>query len=231
MSVMSNWYNLQTWKQVDTSVDTAVTGDLIEFTLPWSGLSLWAVYVGEGHVMHFGVGDENTTQKACRSLIKRLIPKSKSARILKKTRICTQKISEIKLPAGTTIRVNNEKHNLVPSTLEQIVHRCNTFHQQEFQYDMVTFNSEHFATFIHYGQAVSNQIPLKQNNKANADTNRGLAISGPLITPTSSANNLHSAAGVTAGPKLLNAHAASTKPQVRWSKQEASRLSIWDGGL
>lgn len=44
--------------QVDQSVATAETGDLIEFVHPWSGLSLWGVYFGEGFVMHFGVGGE-----------------------------------------------------------------------------------------------------------------------------------------------------------------------------
>lgn len=35
---------------------TAEIGDLIEFVHPCSGLCLWGVYVGEGHVIHFGVG-------------------------------------------------------------------------------------------------------------------------------------------------------------------------------
>ncbi|KAJ0000373.1 hypothetical protein NQD34_012215 [Periophthalmus magnuspinnatus] len=175
MNALGNWNSLlSTWKQVDKSVDTAVIGDLIEFLLPWSGLSHWAVYVGEGHVMHFGVGDENTTQKACRSFIKLLIPKSGS--ILKKTRICTQMISEIRVPPGTTIRVNNNKHKLAPSTLDEILYSCHTFHHQEFTYDMVNFNSEHFATFIRYGQAMGNQISLKPNNKANADTTQTLQM-------------------------------------------------------
>uniref|UniRef100_A0A3B4BBH1 LRAT domain-containing protein n=1 Tax=Periophthalmus magnuspinnatus TaxID=409849 RepID=A0A3B4BBH1_9GOBI len=109
------------------------------------------------HLFH--IIDENTTQKACRSFIKLLIPKSGS--ILKKTRICTQMISEIRVPPGTTIRVNNNKHKLAPSTLDEILYRCHTFHHQEFTYDMVNFNSEHFATFIRYGQAMGNQVGLK----------------------------------------------------------------------
>lgn len=101
------------------------------------------------------------TQKACRSFIQLLIPKSKAECILKKTRICTQRISEIRVPAGTRIRVNNNKHNLVPSPHDVVMHRCQTFLQQEFKYDMVDFNSEHFATFVRYGQAVSNQVGPK----------------------------------------------------------------------
>lgn len=37
-------------------VSSAEVGDLIEFVHPWSGLSLWGVYTGEGCVVHFGVG-------------------------------------------------------------------------------------------------------------------------------------------------------------------------------
>lgn len=179
MDVLGNWTNLvspMTWQQVDNSVATAEIGDLIEFVHPWSGLSLWAVYVGEGFVVHFGVGDENTTQKACRSFIQQLIPKLKAERILKKTRICAQKISEIRVPAGTRIRVNNSKHNLVPSSQDEVRYRCHTFMHQEFNYDMVHFNSEHFATFVRYGQALSTQISFKPNNKANADTNQTLQM-------------------------------------------------------
>lgn len=40
-------------------VSTAEIGDLIESVKPWSGLSLWGVYVGEGHIIHFGVGGKN----------------------------------------------------------------------------------------------------------------------------------------------------------------------------
>ena len=36
----------------------AQEGDLIEFVYPGTGLSLWAVYDGDGHVVHFGVGGE-----------------------------------------------------------------------------------------------------------------------------------------------------------------------------
>uniref|UniRef100_A0A3P8UPI0 LRAT domain-containing protein n=1 Tax=Cynoglossus semilaevis TaxID=244447 RepID=A0A3P8UPI0_CYNSE len=111
-------------------------GDLIEFANPWLGLSLWAVYAGEG---------QNMTQK------------SNGDRVLKQTKVCIQRITELKLPAGTRIRVNNNKHNLAPSQPEWMKYRCDTLLQQEFKYDLLSFNSEHFATFIRYGQAVCNQ--------------------------------------------------------------------------
>ncbi|XP_032415122.1 phospholipase A and acyltransferase 2-like [Xiphophorus hellerii] len=131
-------------------------GELIEFVTPWLGLSLWGVYTGEGYVIHFGVGDENMPQQAGRSFLQLMAPKSKGDRVLKKTRISRQHIPEIRVPAETRIRVNNNKHNLTASPPETIWRRCETFLHQEFKYDLVNFNSEHFATFVQYGHAVSN---------------------------------------------------------------------------
>lgn len=62
------------------------------------------------------------------------------------------------MPPGTQIRVNNDKHNLVPSPQETMRLRCETFVHQEFKYDLMNFNSEHFATFVRYGRAVCNQV-------------------------------------------------------------------------
>ncbi|XP_068614289.1 phospholipase A and acyltransferase 2-like [Brachionichthys hirsutus] len=148
-------------RQLDQSLSSVEIGDLIEFAYPWSGLCLWGVYIGDGLVIHFGVGDENMTQKACRSFLQQMAPKSKGDGVLKKTRICTQRIKDIKLPPGTCIRVNNNKHNLVPSPQEMIRTRCEMFLHQEFKYDLMNFNSEHFATFIRYGCAVSNLVGSK----------------------------------------------------------------------
>ncbi|KAK2910276.1 hypothetical protein Q8A73_007991 [Channa argus] len=136
---------------------TAEIGDLIEFMNPWLGFSLWGVYAGENHVIHFGVEDENMTQKACRSFLQYMVPKSKRNCVLKKTKIRRQHTEELKVPPETRIRVNNSKHNLVPSSQEMMKHRCNTFLHQEFEFDLLNFNSEHFATFVRYGQAVCNQ--------------------------------------------------------------------------
>ncbi|KAK2844533.1 hypothetical protein Q5P01_011192 [Channa striata] len=162
--------------QMDQSVATAETGDLIEFVIPWSGFSLWAVYAGEGHVIHFGLEDENIIEKACRSFLQYMVPKSKRNCVLKKTKICRQRTDELQVPPGTQIRVNNSKHNLVPSSQETMRHRCNTFLHQEFKYDLLNFNSEHFATFIRYGQAVCNQIPFKKRNDAHMDTTQTLQM-------------------------------------------------------
>lgn len=87
-----------------------------------------------------------------------MAPKSNGDHVLKKTRIYTQLIADIKVPPGTRIRVNNNKHNLVPSLQDVMRHRCETFLHQEFKYDLMNFNSEHFATFTRHGYAVCNQV-------------------------------------------------------------------------
>lgn len=151
---------------------------------PMVGLSLWSVYMGEGQVFHFGCGgkkcfpcytlqlswllcqlkmqyvylnssffsplqDENVTQKACRSFLQMTIPKSSNDSIVKKTRIRPWPITEIKVPQETQIRVvNNNKHR-------HSCH-CQSFLHQELKYDLVNFNSEHFATFVQYSYAVFN---------------------------------------------------------------------------
>ncbi|XP_061771688.1 phospholipase A and acyltransferase 4-like [Nerophis ophidion] len=173
------WNNLLSqvmWKQMDKSVSTAGIGDLIEFTHPYLGFSLWGVYMGKGHVIHFGVGDENMTQKACRSLLQFMLPGSKGDGVLKKTTITWEPIADIRLPAGVRIRVNNAKHQMVPSMVELMMHRCHTFMNQEFKYDLINFNSEHFATFVRYGQAVCTQIPFQKKSGSHADTTATLEL-------------------------------------------------------
>ncbi|XP_067365531.1 phospholipase A and acyltransferase 4-like [Channa argus] len=179
MELLGNWnsfFSQMTRRQIDQSMATAEIGDLIEFMNPWLGFSLWGVYAGENHVIHFGVEDENMTQKACRSFLQYMVPKSKRNCVLKKTKIRRQHTEELKVPPETRIRVNNSKHNLVPSSQEMMKHRCNTFLHQEFEFDLLNFNSEHFATFVRYGQAVCNQIPFKKNNDAHMDTTQTLQM-------------------------------------------------------
>lgn len=169
--------------QIDPSLSTAEEGDLVEFLHSWSGMRLWAVYVGEGRVIHFGAGgnnnavehlkmplmtylfteisllykDESMTHKAFHSFLRRAIPRSKGDRFLR-TRVCVEHVGDIKVPPGTCIRVNNSRHGMQPSPRDIVRKRCEVFLHQEFEYDLATFNSEHLATFIRYGRAVSNLV-------------------------------------------------------------------------
>ncbi|KAF7656839.1 hypothetical protein LDENG_00035580 [Lucifuga dentata] len=177
MDLMGQWNNIFsqiTHKQVDKSVSTAEFGNLIEFVHTWSGLSLWGVYVGNGNVIHFGVGD-NMMQKLSHSFLQQMIRTSAGGHALK-TKICIQPITEIKVLYGTRIKVNNSKHNLTPSTADLMNHRCLTFLHQEFKYDYLNFNSEHFATFVRYGYAVCNQIPFKKKDEVHMETTQTLEM-------------------------------------------------------
>ncbi|XP_016528899.1 HRAS-like suppressor 2 [Poecilia formosa] len=59
---------------------------------------------------------------------------------------------------ASQIRVNNHEHNLTASPPETVWRCCETFLHQEFKYNLLNFNSEHFAEFVRYGHAVSNQV-------------------------------------------------------------------------
>lgn len=105
------------------------------------------------------------TQKACHSFLRWAIPMSKGDHFLK-TRVCVEHVGDIKDPPRTCIRVNNSKHGMQPSPREIVRKRCEVFLHQEFEYDLATFNSEHLATFIRYGQAVSNLVgPVTHKQK------------------------------------------------------------------
>lgn len=84
-----------------------------------------------------------------------------------RTRVCVEHVGDIKVPPGTCIRVNNSKHVMQPSPREIAQKRCEVFLHREFEYDLATFNSERLATFIRYGQAVSNLVgPVTHEQKA-----------------------------------------------------------------
>ncbi|XP_071393930.1 phospholipase A and acyltransferase 4-like [Centroberyx affinis] len=168
MDLMGQWNSILsqiTEKQIDKNVSTAEIGDLIEFVYQGTGFSLWGVYDGDGHVIHFGVADENLMQRVCRSFLQQMVQHSSGDRLLKRTKIRRQPIAQIKVPLGTRIKVNNNKHRLSPSPQDLMRHRCDTFLDQEFTYDLLNFNSEHFATFVRYGRAVCNQIPFKKKDE------------------------------------------------------------------
>uniref|UniRef100_A0A3B5QBZ7 LRAT domain-containing protein n=1 Tax=Xiphophorus maculatus TaxID=8083 RepID=A0A3B5QBZ7_XIPMA len=130
-------------------------GQLIEFVNPWLGLSPWGVYTGEGYVIHFGVG-------------------GKKLSILNNVTFylnCLKNICVLTSRHMVNLFYVNNKHNLTASPLETIWRRCETFLHQEFKYDLVNFNSEHFATFVQYGHAVRVTLAVsKSSEQTTAET-------------------------------------------------------------
>lgn len=90
------------------------------------------------------------------SFLQLMIPGSDSGHVL--TKICVQRITDVKVPAGTRIRVSNNKLSLVASPQETVTHLCDTFLHREFKYDLMNFNSEHFVMFVRCGHAVCSQV-------------------------------------------------------------------------
>ncbi|XP_072859603.2 phospholipase A and acyltransferase 1 isoform X1 [Pogona vitticeps] len=116
-------------------------GDLIEIFRPF--YKHWAVYVGNGYVVHLAsadgvVGDSLASSNTKKALVKidRLLD------------AC----------AGDQWRVNNKHDNSrPPKSVEEIVHTALSCVGKEISYNVLLRNCEHFATFIRYDEATSEQ--------------------------------------------------------------------------
>ncbi|CAL8341310.1 unnamed protein product [Gadus morhua 'NCC'] len=172
-------------KQIDQNVSGAQVGDLIEFVYPGTGLSLWAIYDGDGHAVHFGVGDENAMQALCRSFLHQMAPRTAGGP-LRRTSIRRQLITQIKVPPGTRIRVNNNKHQLWPSPPELLQHRCQALLHHQLSYDLLHLNSEHFVTFVRYGRAVCTQTLYKTKDTEDEVATQTFQRMIPEMIPTES---------------------------------------------
>ncbi|KAG7282207.1 hypothetical protein CRUP_034954 [Coryphaenoides rupestris] len=103
--------------------------------------------------------DENLMQKLSRSFLHQMSPGTAGGS-LRQTIIRKQLITEIKVPPGTRIRVNNNRHRLWPSPPELLLLRCHALLHHQLPYDLLNLNSEHFVTFVRYGRAVCTQVGL-----------------------------------------------------------------------
>ncbi|KAG7269776.1 hypothetical protein CRUP_033822 [Coryphaenoides rupestris] len=98
-------------------------------------------------------------QKLSRSFLHQMSPGTAGGS-LRQTIIRKQLITEIKVPPGTRIRVNNNRHRLWPSPPELLLLRCHTLLHHQLPYNLLNLNSEHFVTFVRYGRAVCTQVGL-----------------------------------------------------------------------
>ncbi|NXH54197.1 HRSL1 enzyme, partial [Rhabdornis inornatus] len=120
-------------------------GDMIEIKRP--GFQHWALYVGDGYVIHVTPVDENSpAMSAC------------SVSLL--TRKAKVKKELLKKAVGNNAWAVNNKHDQYhnPFPAEEIIRRA------EHQIDMVVLyhlfykNCEHFATELRYGEGISEQV-------------------------------------------------------------------------
>ncbi|XP_028309746.1 retinoic acid receptor responder protein 3-like isoform X2 [Gouania willdenowi] len=142
---------------------TAKFGDLIEFSYP-IGYSHWALYDGDGYVVHFAVADENWATYMFRSSLETMLPSSGTI-LFGKTKIRRVHIREVKVPQGVRMFINNYHHSYVASDPWYIRQRVNALLGRQFTYDLFNLNCEHFATYLRYGRAVCNQIPFRPKNE------------------------------------------------------------------
>ncbi|KAM8732997.1 phospholipase A and acyltransferase 3-like [Acanthopagrus schlegelii] len=136
---------LQSSSENTTSNQKPEPGDLIEIFR--GGYQHWAVYIGDGLVVHMvppsevaGAGASSVMSVAAQRAV-----------------VKTEKLSEV---VGTdNWRVNNdldEKYN--PHQTEIIVEEALQLVDTEQPYDIGTWNSEHFAKKLRYGRAESSQV-------------------------------------------------------------------------
>ncbi|NP_001116794.1 uncharacterized protein LOC100002243 [Danio rerio] len=154
-------------EQVEHLITTAQFGDLIEFSYP-IGYAHWGVYDGDGYVVHFAVADENKLMNTFRGFLQTVFPVCGDL-LLGETKIRRQLLSEVNVPKGARVSVSNSQHDIQPSPPDEIRRRLNGLVDREFTYKLLTFNCEHFATFVRSGKAVCNQIPGKPKNKECVD--------------------------------------------------------------
>lgn len=75
-----------------------------------------------------------------------------------RTNILRQHLSQVNVPAGAHVHINNDHHKLPASTSRKMKRRLHALQDKEFPYDSDELNCEHFATFVRYGAAVCNQV-------------------------------------------------------------------------
>lgn len=120
-------------------------GDLIEIFRPF--YRHWAVYVGDGYVVHLAPPSEIAGAGAA-SIMSALADKA----VVKKELLCD-------VAGRDTYRIHN-KHDgrYQPLPRSKIVQRAEELVGQEVLYKLTTENCEHFVNELRYGVARSDQV-------------------------------------------------------------------------
>ncbi|XP_033021506.1 phospholipase A and acyltransferase 2-like [Lacerta agilis] len=120
-------------------------GDQIEISR--LGYQHWAIYVGDGYVVHLTSADGG---------IGNSLPIPLSANT-KKALVKKEKLSEV---AGKdNWKVNNEKdREYKVRPINEIISMANKYVGMEIDYNVIKMNCEHFAAKLRYGQRVSRQV-------------------------------------------------------------------------
>ncbi|XP_017666144.1 PREDICTED: phospholipid-metabolizing enzyme A-C1-like isoform X2 [Lepidothrix coronata] len=121
----------------------AEPGDLIE--IQRSGFQHWALYLGDGYVVHLTSAEGIPPLSAdCMAIL---------------TRRAKVKMQLLKDVVGNNgYRVNNKyDHSCPPFSVKDIIRRAEIYIDTEVTYDLLESNCEHFVTWLRYGERVSIQ--------------------------------------------------------------------------
>lgn len=78
--------------------------------------------------------------------------------LLGQTKIRHEHITHVPVPKGAHIKISNDCHHYPASSVTDMRIRLNALLGEVFDYNLLSQNCEHFATFVRYGVAVCNQV-------------------------------------------------------------------------
>ncbi|NXK70886.1 PA216 protein, partial [Sylvietta virens] len=105
----------------------------------------WALYVGDGYVIH-------VTGKACATW-------QGNSSSISATRAKVKKELLTKVAGNHKWRVNNKyDRSRTPLPVKEIIRRAEQWIDREVEYDVLDSNCEHFVTELRYGEAASDQV-------------------------------------------------------------------------
>ncbi|XP_061575994.1 uncharacterized protein LOC133442095 isoform X2 [Cololabis saira] len=138
----------------DTDGKEVKPGDLIEI---YRGRNHWAVYVGRGNVVHFvedGGGSSSSSSMSPMSFMS-----SSAVGVSVDGKVLKEKLQDV--VKKDKWRVNNLlDHGYKPRPADDIVKEACSLEDTEKQYNLLTYNTEQFATDMRYGKPWSRQVKL-----------------------------------------------------------------------
>uniref|UniRef100_A0A672K475 Retinoic acid receptor responder protein 3-like n=1 Tax=Sinocyclocheilus grahami TaxID=75366 RepID=A0A672K475_SINGR len=112
-------------------------GDLIEISR--KGYQHWAIYVGDGYVLHLVKICEFFVSFVCLATVKK------------------EKLEDV--ANNDEYRINNRLDNQYePRPIKDILQDAENLVGREFPYNVLSSNCEHFATLVRYGNPLSQQV-------------------------------------------------------------------------
>ncbi|XP_039236824.1 phospholipase A and acyltransferase 1-like [Pipra filicauda] len=119
-------------------------GDLIK--VKRSVYQHWALYLGDGYVVHLTSADEGI----------RCLSGSSDPIMRKKAKVKKQLLKEV--VGNNAWEVNNKyDRSYTPLPVEEIIRRADSYIGMEMTYRVLRKNCEHFVTMLRYGKSVSDQ--------------------------------------------------------------------------